>query len=107
MDFSQHPSSYSHTLLAIGSKRRTLLSSIRTTATTSTSTSSTATSSFWMDDGVVCLCDVQSGFVSHELVGHNSGGVHAVKWSLDREFELESGGNDGRINLWDVRRSGS
>ena len=65
-----------------------------------------------IDDRVVRLCDIKSGSVSHELIGHGtgrdgSGGVGVIQWSPTREFELASGGNDGCVKVFDVRKSGS
>lgn len=53
----------------------------------------------------VSLCDVQSGTMIQKLVGHPDC-VHSVAWSPRREYLLASGGSDGNILLWDIRRSG-
>eukprot|EP00887_Chlorella_sp_A99_P000785 scaffold5.g785.t1 len=54
----------------------------------------------------VVLCDVTSGTAVHTLSGH-TGGVWALAWSLTSEWELLSGGCDGQLRLWDVRRAGT
>ncbi|KAG7667760.1 putative WD repeat-containing protein ATCSA-1 [Nannochloris sp. 'desiccata'] len=55
----------------------------------------------------VLLCDVMSGGFSHRLSGHRAGGVWAVAWSPLNEFELMSGGRDGQLRIWDIRRAGT
>ncbi len=63
------------------------------------------------DDRAVYLCDLKSGSTTQQLIGHGSGisssGISSVQWSPVNEFILVSGGADGCIKLWDVRRSGS
>lgn len=54
----------------------------------------------------VLLCDVTSGGFSHRLSGHRAG-VWAVAWSPFNEFELMSGGRDGQLRIWDIRRAGA
>ena len=54
----------------------------------------------------VLLCDVTSGGFSHRLSGHQAG-VWAVAWSPLNEFELMSGGRDGQLRIWDIRRAGT
>ena len=54
----------------------------------------------------VLLCDVTSGGFSHRLTGHRAG-VWAVAWSPNNEFELLSGGRDGQLRIWDIRRAGT
>jgi DNA excision repair protein ERCC-8 len=54
----------------------------------------------------VKLLDVRSGAASHSLVGH-SGGIQALKWSPVSEHILASGGLDGCVRLWDIRKAGS
>lgn len=58
-------------------------------------------------DPNIRLCDVTSGTYSHQLTGHGPFGVHTVSWSPKDEFLLVSGGDDGTIRLWDIRKSGS
>lgn len=56
--------------------------------------------------GVIQLCDAFSGgSATHELAGH-SGGVNAVAWDPTHPFRLASGGEDGTVRLWDVRKAG-
>ena len=56
--------------------------------------------------GVIQLCDAFSGgSATHELVGH-TGGVNAVAWDPTHPFRLASGGEDGTVRLWDVRKAG-
>jgi DNA excision repair protein ERCC-8 len=50
------------------------------------------------------LVDLRSGASSHSLAGH-TGAVLTVAWSPVDEHLLASGGTDGTIRFWDVRRS--
>lgn len=52
----------------------------------------------------VRLVDLRSGTSAHSLAGH-AGAVLAVGWSPKDDHALASGGVDGTIRLWDVRRS--
>ncbi len=52
----------------------------------------------------VRLVDLRSGASAHSLVGHQ-GAVLSASWSPIHEFLLASGGSDGTVRLWDVRRS--
>lgn len=59
----------------------------------------------------VRLCDLSSGSSAHSLVGHHGdGGPRAAVWCLawvpGQEHSLVSGGSDGTVRLWDVRRAG-
>lgn len=54
----------------------------------------------------VRLVDLRSGANTHSLAGH-SGAVLTVAWHPKREHVLASGGSDGLVRLWDVRRSAS
>jgi WD40 repeat protein len=60
-----------------------------------------------LDDRPINLCDIRSGAMTHELIGHGAGGVLSLQWSPTQEFSLVSGGLDGTIKFWDVRKSGS
>ncbi|EFN57592.1 hypothetical protein CHLNCDRAFT_20970, partial [Chlorella variabilis] len=53
----------------------------------------------------VQLCDVVSGGFTHALAGHRAA-VWALAWSPSSEWQLMTGGCDGQLRLWDIRRSG-
>jgi DNA excision repair protein ERCC-8 len=55
-------------------------------------------------DQRACLCDLNSGARQHSLAGHR-GPVHSVAWSNADEFILATGGEDGTLRLWDIRRT--
>ncbi|ERN13123.1 hypothetical protein AMTRI_Chr11g150540 [Amborella trichopoda] len=57
------------------------------------------------EDVQVRLCDISSGAFSHTLSGHRDG-VWAVQWSTSNEWVLVTGGCDGAIRFWDIRRAG-
>ncbi|AAG12560.1 Unknown Protein [Arabidopsis thaliana] len=57
------------------------------------------------DDVQVRLCDIASGAFSHTLSGHRDG-VMSVEWSTSSEWVLYTGGCDGAIRFWDIRRAG-
>ncbi|KAJ3687434.1 hypothetical protein LUZ61_016598 [Rhynchospora tenuis] len=57
-------------------------------------------------DVQVRLCDLASGAFTHTLSGHRDG-VMSVEWSSSSEFVLMTGGCDGAIRFWDIRRPGS
>jgi DNA excision repair protein ERCC-8 len=52
------------------------------------------------------LVDLRSGLALHSLPGHN-GAVYSVAWSPRQEHILASGGTDGRVLFFDIRRSQS
>ncbi|KAL3424022.1 WD repeat domain-containing protein [Phlyctema vagabunda] len=52
----------------------------------------------------VRLVDLRSGASTHSLAGHH-GALLAVAWSPTQEHVLASGGIDGTIRLWDIRKS--
>ena len=55
----------------------------------------------------VRLVDLRSGASTHSLAGHHSA-VLSLAWSPINEYILASGGSDGLVRLWDIRRgSGS
>nr|XP_043615601.1 WD repeat-containing protein ATCSA-1-like [Erigeron canadensis] len=57
------------------------------------------------EDVQVRLCDMASGAFAHTLSGHRDG-VMAVEWSTSSEWVLMTGGCDGAVRLWDIRRAG-
>ncbi|XP_010499274.1 PREDICTED: DNA excision repair protein ERCC-8 isoform X2 [Camelina sativa] len=57
------------------------------------------------EDVQVRLCDIASGAFSHTLSGHRDG-VMSVEWSTSSEWILYTGGCDGAIRFWDIRRAG-
>ncbi|XP_042405936.1 WD repeat-containing protein ATCSA-1 isoform X1 [Zingiber officinale] len=56
-------------------------------------------------DVQVRLCDIASGAFTHTLSGHR-GGIMNVEWSTSSEWILMTGGCDGAIRFWDIRRAG-
>ena len=50
------------------------------------------------------LVDLRSGASTHSLAGHQRA-VLSVAWSPHEEYILASGGSDGTVRLWDIRRS--
>ncbi|ACO70274.1 predicted protein, partial [Micromonas commoda] len=54
----------------------------------------------------VRLCDPNSGNVTHTLTGHREA-VWATRWMRGSEWILATGGGDGDVRLWDIRRAGS
>jgi len=52
----------------------------------------------------VRLVDLRSGDSTHSLAGHH-GALLTVKWSPSLEYILASGGVDGTVRLWDIRKS--
>ena len=53
----------------------------------------------------VRLVDLRSGSAVQNLVGHTSGAVLSVAWHPKKEHVLASGGVDGTVRFWDIRRS--
>uniref|UniRef100_A0ACD5XAY4 Uncharacterized protein n=2 Tax=Avena sativa TaxID=4498 RepID=A0ACD5XAY4_AVESA len=56
-------------------------------------------------DVQVRLCDIASGAFTHTLSGHHDG-IMSLEWSNSSEWILMSGGCDGAIRFWDIRRAG-
>lgn len=56
-------------------------------------------------DVQVRLCDIASGAFTHTLSGHRDG-VMTLEWSTSSEWILVTGGCDGAIRFWDIRRAG-
>ncbi|XP_054796375.1 WD repeat-containing protein ATCSA-1 isoform X1 [Prosopis cineraria] len=57
------------------------------------------------EDVQVRLCDIASGAFAHTLSGHRDG-VMTAEWSTSNEWVLVTGGCDGAIRFWDIRRAG-
>ncbi|KAK9465441.1 WD40-repeat-containing domain protein [Lipomyces arxii] len=53
------------------------------------------------------LLDLRSSGAAQMLIGHEGATVNALKWSTRDPFMLASGGSDGTVRLWDIRRSNS
>lgn len=53
----------------------------------------------------VRLVDLRTASTTHSLAGHGAGAVMSVAWSPVDEHILASGGVDGTVRFWDVRRS--
>jgi DNA excision repair protein ERCC-8 len=58
------------------------------------------------DDAVVKLWDPASNVIAHTLSGHR-GSVHAIEWLASSEYALATGGAEGDVRIWDIRRAGS
>ncbi|KAM0823635.1 hypothetical protein ACQ4PT_070745 [Festuca glaucescens] len=56
-------------------------------------------------DVQVRLCDIASGAFTHTLSGHHDG-IMSLEWSTSSEWILMSGGCNGAIRFWDIRRAG-
>ncbi|KAJ8654799.1 hypothetical protein O0I10_009520 [Lichtheimia ornata] len=56
------------------------------------------------DEPRIRLCDLKSGADTHSLGGH-VGSILSVAWSPREEHVLYSGGSDGTIRVWDIRRA--
>ena len=52
----------------------------------------------------VRLCDLRTGTAAHMLAGHR-GAVCTAAWSPTRPYVLATGGTDGTLRLWDIRRA--
>lgn len=56
------------------------------------------------DHPLLRLLDLRTTSSAHTLSGH-SGRVHSVRWCPTNANLLASGGSDGTVRLWDIRRS--
>lgn len=56
---------------------------------------------------LIRLLDLRTTSSSHTLSGHKIGSVQSVKWSPTKPHLLASGGSDGSLRLWDIRRADS
>ena len=56
------------------------------------------------DYPAIRLCDMKSGSYAQVMRGH-TGRVLALEWSPTSEHVFASGGSDGTVRLWDVRRA--
>ena len=54
---------------------------------------------------VIRLLDLRSGLATHSLAAHNHGAIYALAWSPRDAHVLASGGSDGRVFLFDIRRA--
>ena len=54
----------------------------------------------------IYLSDILSGSCIHNFIGH-VGNVNSVVWYPGYEYNFISGGNDGTVRLWDIRKSGA
>lgn len=55
-------------------------------------------------DPTIRLLDLRIASSSHTLKGHKFGSVQTVSWSPTHAHLLASGGSDGSVRLWDIRR---
>lgn len=51
------------------------------------------------------LLDLNTGTTTHSLVGHTGAGALGLGWSPRDEYILVSGGLDGTVRVWDIRRT--
>lgn len=56
---------------------------------------------------IIRLLDLNTGGSTHSLVGHIGNGTLGINWSPRDEYILASGGVDGTVRLWDIRRAAS
>ncbi|KAK9332472.1 WD40-repeat-containing domain protein [Lipomyces starkeyi] len=57
------------------------------------------------DYTAIRLVDLRSSGAAQMLSSHEGTTVNAIKWSPTDPFMLASGGSDGTVRLWDIRRS--
>ncbi|KAI8320279.1 WD40 repeat-like protein [Martensiomyces pterosporus] len=56
------------------------------------------------ESAYIRLCDLRTGSFAQSFLAHQTGAM-AIAWSPAQPFVLASGGNDGKLKLWDIRRS--
>ncbi|KAL0086049.1 WD40-repeat-containing domain protein [Phycomyces blakesleeanus] len=56
------------------------------------------------DNPHIRLCDIKSGASAHTLIGH-TGSVYCCVWSNYQDHVLYTGGEDGTIRVWDIRKA--
>ncbi|KAI9033577.1 WD40-repeat-containing domain protein, partial [Phycomyces nitens] len=56
------------------------------------------------DNPHIRLCDLNSGASTHTLIGH-TGSVYSCLWSNCQDHVLYTGGEDGTIRVWDIRKA--
>ncbi|KAJ1965972.1 hypothetical protein GGI12_000403 [Dipsacomyces acuminosporus] len=56
------------------------------------------------DSAYTRLCDLRTGSFAQSLLSHQAGAM-ATAWSPSEPFILATGGKDGQLKLWDIRRS--
>ncbi|CAB9508648.1 excision repair protein ERCC-8 [Seminavis robusta] len=59
-----------------------------------------------LQDPSLKLVDIRSSASSHTLLGHGGPGVSSVQWAPQNDVILASGGLDGTVRLWDIRKAG-
>jgi DNA excision repair protein ERCC-8 len=60
-----------------------------------------------LQDPSLKLVDIRSSASSHTLLGHAHPGVTSVTWAPLNDVIIASGGVDGTVRLWDIRKAGS
>lgn len=60
-----------------------------------------------LNDPAIKLVDIRTGASSHSLLGHGQQGISSLQWAPHNEVILASGGLDGTVRLWDIRKAGS
>lgn len=58
-----------------------------------------------LDHPHIRLADLRTSATAQTLRGHEAGSVCCVQWSPSREYMLASGGSDGLVRVWDIRRA--
>ncbi|KAJ2559385.1 hypothetical protein EV175_000358 [Coemansia sp. RSA 1933] len=58
------------------------------------------------ESAYIRLCDLRTAASAHQLFAHQGGGT-AVAWSPHQPHTLATGGADGMLRLWDIRKASS